>query len=75
MGNALINSLYRPEKNLSFIKLYFLGRQEKTTYENLIEEMPAAGSAAVVFNTRHGHERFRQDVKDSISDSPSTSVR
>ena len=45
MGNALVNSLYRPEKDLSFIKLYFTGRKEKTTYEELIDEIPAAGSA------------------------------
>ena len=29
MGNALVNSLYRPEKDLSFIKLYFVGRKRE----------------------------------------------
>lgn len=29
MGNALVNALYRPEKDLTFIKLYFIGCQEK----------------------------------------------
>jgi len=63
MGNALVNSLYRPEKNLSFIKLYFIGRQEKTTYEKLIEEMPGPGSAAVVFDNRNQAAKFVRDVK------------
>ncbi len=63
MGNALVNSLYRPEKNLSFIKLYFIGRQEKTTYENLIDEMPGPGSAAVVFDSRDQAAKFVRDVK------------
>ena len=63
MGNALVNSLYRPEKNLSFLKLYFVGRQDKTTYEKLIDEMPGPGSAAAVFDNRNDVISFIQDVK------------
>ena len=63
MGNALVNSLYRPEKDLSFIKLYFVGRKEKTTYEQLIEEMPAPGSAAVVFDDPGLVKNFVADIK------------
>lgn len=63
MGNALVNSLYRPEKDLSFIKLYFTGRSEKTTYEELIDEIPAAGSAAVVFDDPECVRNFVADVK------------
>ena len=63
MGNALVNSLYRPEKNLSFFKLYFLGRQEKTTYEDLIEEIPGPGSAAVVFDSKKQAVNFVREVK------------
>jgi hypothetical protein len=63
MGNALVNSLYRPEKNLSFLKLYFVGRQDKTTYEKLIDEMPGPGSAAAVFDNRDDVVLFIQDVK------------
>ena len=63
MGNALVNSLYRPEKDLTFIKLYFVGRQEKTTYETLIAEMPGPGSAAVVFDRRDRATDFVRDVK------------
>lgn len=63
MGNALVNSLYRPEKDLSFIKLYFTGRKEKTTYETLIDEIPAAGSAAVVFDDPERVKNFIADVK------------
>ena len=63
MGNGLINSLYRPEKNLSFFKLYFIGRQEKITYEKLIDEIPNSGSAAVVFDDRKKVTQFIQDVK------------
>jgi len=63
MGNALVNALYRPEKNLSFITLYFHGRQERTTYEKLIDEIPAAGSAAVVFDRREPVAEFLAEVK------------
>lgn len=63
MGNALVNSLYRPEKDLSFIKLYFTGRQEKTTYEKLIDELPGPGSAAVVFDNKDSATAFVRDVK------------
>ena len=63
MGNALVNSLYRPEKDLSFIKLYFIGRKEKTTYEDLIDEIPAAGSAAVVLDSSDKVKSFIRDVK------------
>ena len=63
MGNALVNSLYRPEKDLSFIKLYFTGRKEKTSYEKLIDEIPAAGSAAVVFDDPERVRNFIADVK------------
>ena len=63
MGNALVNSLYRPEKDLSFIKLYFIGRKQKTTYEKLIDEIPAAGSAAVVFDDPERVTNFIRDVK------------
>jgi len=63
MGNALVNSLYRPEKNMGFLKLYLVGRQEKTTYEALINEMPGPGSAAVVFNDPKTVALFIKDVK------------
>ena len=64
MGNGLINSLYRPEKDLSFIKLYFVGRKEKTTYEELIDEMEAPGSAAAVFDDPSLVKNFIKDVKE-----------
>lgn len=64
MGNALINSLYRPDQNLSFFKLYFIGRQEKTTYEKLIDEMPGPGSAAVVFDNADTVTDFVREVKN-----------
>ncbi|BDD87921.1 hypothetical protein [Desulfofustis limnaeus] len=63
MGNALVNSLYRPEKDLTFIKLYFVGRQQKTTYEKLIDEIPGPGSAAVVFDDPNKVKNFVRDVK------------
>jgi hypothetical protein len=63
MGNGLINALYRPEKNLSFLKLYFVGRQEKIPYDQLIDEIPASGSAAVVFDDREKTKQFIQDVE------------
>ena len=63
MGNALVNPLYRPDEDLSFIKLYFMGRQEKTTYEKLIDEMPGPGSAAVVFDNAETVSKFVRDIK------------
>jgi hypothetical protein len=63
MGNALVNALYRPEKDLTFIKLYFVGRQEKTTYEHLIDEIPGPGSAAVVFDDGATASQFVREIK------------
>ena len=63
MGNALINPRYRPEKDLTFLKLYLFGRKQEVPYEQLIEELPAPGSAAVVFDNTYAMRRFLEDVK------------
>lgn len=64
MGNALVNPLYRPEKDLTFLKLYLFGRQEKIPPEQLISELPACGSAAVVFDNREAMGRFLRDLRE-----------
>ena len=64
MGNAVINPLYRPEKNLTFLKLYFSGRHEKVAPETFIAEVAALGTAAVVFGNRGAMGGFLKELRD-----------
>jgi len=64
MGNGKDGSLFRPEKDLNFIRLYFTGRKEKTTYQELINELQEVGVSAVVFDDQKCVKNFLKDVKD-----------
>ena len=64
MGNALTAPLYRPEKDLNFIRLYFTGRREKVSAEQVIQELEEPGSAAVVFDNKESMENFVKEVKE-----------
>ena len=64
MGNAVINPLYRPEKDLTFLKLYFSGRKEKVAPETFISEISALGTAAVVFDHRQTMADFLKELRD-----------
>jgi hypothetical protein len=55
--------MYRPEKNLNPVKLYFTGRREKVTGEQVMQDLEEPGSAAVVFDNREAMEAFLKDVK------------
>jgi hypothetical protein len=63
IGNALTGPLYRPEKSLNPIKLYFTGRKEKVTPQQVIQDMTEPGSAAVVFDNRQAMEEFLKEVR------------
>ena len=56
LGNALAGPLYRPEKDLNPIKLYFTGRREKVAPQQVIQEMAEPGRGAVVFDNRDALE-------------------
>ena len=64
VGNALAGPMYRPEKNLNPLKLYFTGRREKVAGEQVIQDLKEPGSAAVVFDNREAMEAFLKDVKE-----------
>jgi len=63
MGNALTGGLYRPEKKLNPIKLYFTSRRETVLPGQLIQEMTEPGSGAVVFDNRDAMEQFLKEVR------------
>lgn len=63
MGHGLVGSLYRPEKDLSFTKVYLTGRKEQITPQEAIEAVEEPGIAAVVFDNREAMEGFIKDVK------------
>ena len=64
MGNAVINPLYRPEKDLSFLKIYLVGRREKIAPETFIAEIAALGTAAVVFDNRKAMADFLKELQE-----------
>ena len=64
IGNALAGPLYRPEKDLTPIKLYFSARKEKVSPDQVIQELTEPGSAAVVFDNREALDAFLKDVKE-----------
>ena len=64
IGNEAIGSLYRPEKDLSFTRLYFRGRKEKRTPQEFIAALQAPTIATVVFNNRAALEGFLREVKE-----------
>jgi hypothetical protein len=64
VGNALTGPMYRPEKDLNPLNLYFTGRREKVAGEQVIQDLEEPGSAAVVFDNRGAMEAFLKDVKE-----------
>ncbi len=64
MGNEAIGSLYQPEKDLCFTRLYFTGRKEKLEPEALITALQAPTMATVVFDNRAALEGFLREVKE-----------
>ena len=64
IGNTLKQALYRPEKDLNPIKLYFAGRKEKVSFEEAIQESDGNGAGAVVFDNKESLEGFLRDVKE-----------
>jgi len=64
IGNGLIGSMYRPEKDLSFTKVYITGRTERIPAEKAIASLEKSMHAAVVFDTRAAMEGFLKEVKE-----------
>ena len=64
IGNGLVGSMYRPEKDLSFSKVYFTGRTEQIPAEKTIASFEESLYAAVVFDTRAAMEGFLKEIKD-----------
>jgi hypothetical protein len=63
IGNSLVGSLFRPEKDLNFKKVYFTGRKEQFTAREVIETVDKPAVAAVVFDNQEAMEGFIKDVK------------
>ena len=64
IGNGFLGSMHRPEKDLSFTKVYFSGRKEKMTIPEAIEAFSERGSAGVVFDNPEAMRGFLKDVKE-----------
>ena len=64
IGNGLIGSMYRPEKDLSFTKVYFTGRKEQISAEEAIVSLEEVMHAAVVFDNKEAMEGFLKEVKE-----------
>ncbi len=64
IGNGVIGSMYRPEKDLSFKKVYFTGRKEKLQTNEAIEALRDATGATVVFDNQAAMEGFIKKIKD-----------
>ena len=64
MGKGLLGSLYRPEKDLSFTKVYFTGRKEKIPAEKVIESPEESTSGSVVFDNIEAMVGFLKEVKE-----------
>ena len=64
IGDVNIGSIYQPEKDLSFTKLYLTGRKEQIAPEEAIEAFKESGSATVVFDNKEALEGFLKEVKE-----------
>jgi len=64
IGNGLIGSMYRPEKDLSFTKVYLTGRKEQIPAEAAIASLEEVMHAAVVFDNKESMEGFLKEVKE-----------
>ena len=64
IGNGLIGSMYRPEKDLSFTKVYFTGRKEQISAEEAIASLEEVMHASVVFDNKEAMEGFLKEVKE-----------
>jgi hypothetical protein len=64
MGSGIAAPLHRPEKDLNFIRLYFSGRKESLTPEELLQEPDRPNDAAVVFDNKGAMAGFLKEVSD-----------
>ena len=64
IGNGQVGSMYRPEKDLNFTKVYFTGRKEQIPYSEAVATLSDVMYAAVVFDNKAAMEGFLKDVKE-----------
>ena len=64
MGNGYLGSIFRPEKDLNFVKVYFTGRKEKMTIPEAVQAFSERGSAGVVFDNAGAMQAFFKDLKE-----------
>ena len=64
VGHSPVGPLYRAEKDLNPFKLYFRGRRERVSPEQITEELQAPGSGMVVFDNREALEGFLREVRE-----------
>jgi hypothetical protein len=63
IGNGIVGAMYRPEKDLSFTKLYFTGRKEQMPPEKAVASLEGSVDATVVFDNKAAMEGFLKEVK------------
>jgi len=64
IGNGTTGAMYQPEDDLSFAKVYFSGRKEKLTSEEIIKALEKSMAATVVFDNRESFAGFLKEVKE-----------
>jgi hypothetical protein len=63
VGNDHNGLMYRPEKDLSFTKLYLTGRKEKLKPQEAIAALEDSVFAMAVFDNREAMQGFLKEVK------------
>ena len=64
MGETDIGTLYQPEKDLNFFKLYLRGRREKRTPQELINKLENPDNADLVFDNKEALQGFLKEVQE-----------
>lgn len=64
MGETDAGTLYQPEKDLNFFRLYFRGRKEQHTPEELIQNLENPDNADLVFDNKEAMQGFLKEVKE-----------
>jgi len=64
IGHSSTETLYTPEKDLNFFKLYFRGRREKLSPEEFISILESPTGADMVFDNKAAMQGFLKEVKE-----------
>jgi len=63
MGHSSTGTLYEPEKDQSFFKLYFRGREEKRSPKEFVLSLENPQGVDMVFDNKAAMQGFLKDVK------------